>query len=48
MQLGGAFLALLFVNRTMCLLAGRVAIFDELASHARFEIFFTLAAFGAF
>ena len=48
-QLGGSFLALVFMRRTMRLLAGRVAIFDELARGARFQFqtITTLAASGA-
>ena len=47
MQLRGPFLTLLFVFGAVCLLAGRVAIFDELAAVARFETITSLAACGA-
>ena len=46
MQLGGASLALLFVHRTVGLLAGCVAIFDQLARIARFEATAVIAASG--
>ena len=47
MQLGGAFLTLLFVAWPMGPLAGRVAIFDELTTIARFEAIALFAACGA-
>lgn len=48
MQLGSAFLALFFVHRTVRFLAGGIAIFDQLATIARFETIAALAATGAF
>ena len=47
MQLGGTFLTRLFMLRTVCPLAGRVAILDELAGSTSFEAIATLAASGA-
>ena len=46
MQLSGAYLAFLFMLRAMSLLAGGVAIFDQLASVARFEATAILSASG--
>ena len=47
-QLGSAFLALFFVHRTVRFLASGIAIFDQLATIARFETIAALAATGAF
>ena len=48
MQLSGTFLTLLFMLRTVRLLAGSVAIFDKLTAIARFEAIAALAASGTF
>ena len=47
MKLGGTFLALLLMLRTVGLLAGGVAILDELATIARLETIAVHSASGA-
>ena len=48
MQLGGTLLAIIFMLRTMRLLAGRIAIFDELATVTPLEVVTTRTTSGAF